>query len=78
MSDTTLRLRPWEGLAEGEWWASTPRQLTGAPYRYHGYVTRDRKKQGERLCHDGYHRTPEAATSCAERTARRLNEAIHV
>jgi len=56
------------------WFAMPPRQLTGIGYRYHGYVSRDPRAMTEgRFCHEGYHRTAEAARNCAARTANRLN-----
>jgi hypothetical protein len=71
MPDKTTA-RPWEGLPAGSWWAVTPRQLTGTPYVYHGYVTRDRKR-AEMTCCARDHRSPKAALRCAERKARELN-----
>lgn len=61
------------------WRAFPPRQITGRPFSYYGYVGRDRI---ERHCHTtplsagagpGEHRGADTARRCAERAARRLN-----
>ncbi len=60
------------------WITFPPRMVTGDPYRFYGYVGRDRV---ERNCCEREHRkykgqklNPAArALRCAERTARRLN-----
>lgn len=58
------------------WHAMPPRQLTGAPWAFHGYVSTNRRVMTDgRLCHDGFHRSGPAARRCAERKARKLNRA---
>lgn len=61
-------------MGEMRWRAFAPRQLTGKPYVYHGYVGHDRV---EELCCTRDHRYPGTAVKCAERAARRRNRVAH-
>ncbi len=58
------------------WKAFRSRQLTGLPKHYHGYVGRVGGNKPELRCHDGYHRSEETATTCAKKTAKRLNRKL--
>jgi len=50
----------------GPWRAFPPRQLTGSPYKYHGYIGREKI---EELCCSSFHRSPATAFRCANRAA---------
>lgn len=55
----------------GHWWGVS-RQLTGQPYRYHGYAVRTCHCVASTetvKCHDGYHRSGKAARVCGNRRA---------
>lgn len=61
---------------DGVWQAFRPRQITGRPTHYYGYVGRSRIERNCCFRLDGFatpHRGAQAAVRCAERQAQKLN-----
>ncbi|MDE2102553.1 MAG: hypothetical protein KGL39_35225 [Patescibacteria group bacterium] len=56
-----------------KWHGLPPRQITGKPYWYYGYVQRGDDHATLRHCHEGMHRGRMAAQRCEVRAVRRLN-----
>jgi hypothetical protein len=58
------------------WRVFDPRQITGLPYRYYGYIGRDRREQ--HCCETGKppgsHGSGPAAIQCAMRAAEKKNK----
>ena len=57
--------------SDGDWMVFPPRQITGTPDRYYGYIGRGVAPEAH--CHHGRHRSERAALACAGRATARYN-----
>jgi len=62
-------------MTEGEWRSRPPERADGLARTWYGNVIRGAAGTGFQLefCHNGSHRSAEAALACSRRAVRRLN-----